>query len=97
MPQQILPLIPRGATQINGLVSVWRDTESWTYFLATHPIYSHRKTDQGIYLPQVCRRCQIIFPEVRCPEISKRKENDNSGIFIFTLFNLPQGTLFDSR
>ena len=25
MPQGILPLIPRDATQINGLVSVWRD------------------------------------------------------------------------
>ena len=49
MPQRILPLIPRGATQINGLVSVWRDNESWTYFLATHPIYSHRKTDQRMF------------------------------------------------
>ena len=25
MAQRILPLIPRGATQINGLFSVWRD------------------------------------------------------------------------
>ena len=33
MPQQILPLIPRGATEINGLVSVWRDEERWTYFV----------------------------------------------------------------
>lgn len=49
MPQQILPLIPRGAIQINGLVSVWRDDESWTYFLATHPIYSHRKNDQRMF------------------------------------------------
>ncbi|MHC4783795.1 MAG: putative transposase [Planctomycetota bacterium] len=49
MPQQILPLIPRGATQINGLVSVFRDDESWTYFLATHPIYSHRKNDQRMF------------------------------------------------
>jgi len=49
MPQQILPLIPRGATQINGLVSVWRDDESWTYFFATHPIYSHRKDDQRMF------------------------------------------------
>jgi hypothetical protein len=24
---------------------------------------------RGIYLPQICRKCQIIFPEVRCPEI----------------------------
>ena len=37
MPQQILPLIPRGATQINGLVSVWREEERWTYFLGGCP------------------------------------------------------------
>lgn len=49
MPQRILPLIPHGATQINGLVSVWRNDESWTYFLATQPIYSHRKTDQRMF------------------------------------------------
>ena len=49
MPQQILPLIPRGATQINGLVSVWRDNETWTYFYATHPIYSHKKNDQRMF------------------------------------------------
>jgi len=49
MPQQILPLIPRGATQINGLVSVWREEERWTYFLGTYPIYSHDKTDQRMF------------------------------------------------
>jgi hypothetical protein len=49
MPQRILPLIPRGATQINGLVSVWRGDENWTYFLATHPIYTHRKNDRRMF------------------------------------------------
>jgi len=49
MPQQILPLIPRGATEINGLVSVWRDVERWTYFMGTYPIYSHDKTDQHMF------------------------------------------------
>ena len=49
MPQQILPLIPSGATQINGLISVWRDDEIWTYFYATHPIYSHRKNDHRMF------------------------------------------------
>jgi transposase len=49
MPQQILPLIPRGATEINGLVSVWRDEERWTYFIGTYPIYSHHKTDQRMF------------------------------------------------
>jgi transposase len=49
MPQQILPLIPRGATQINGLVSVFRDETNWTYFLATHPIYSHKQGDHKMF------------------------------------------------
>ena len=49
MPQQILPLIPHGATKINGLVSVWRDDEYWTYFLATNPIYRHRSNDHRMF------------------------------------------------
>ena len=49
MPQQILPLIPRGATQINGSVSVWRDDDTWTYFLSTNPIYSHRSNDNRMF------------------------------------------------
>ena len=49
MPQQILPLIPRGATQINGRVSVWRDDDSWTYFLATIPIYYHKSNDHRMF------------------------------------------------
>ncbi len=49
MPQQILPLIPRGARQINGLVSVFRDDTTWTYFLSTVPIYSHRQGDQRMF------------------------------------------------
>lgn len=49
MPQQILPLIPRGATQINGLVSVYRDGTSWTYFLSTYPIYSHSENDRRMF------------------------------------------------
>ena len=49
MPQQILPLVPRGATQINGLVSVYRDGTSWTYFLSTYPIYSHAQNDRRMF------------------------------------------------
>ncbi len=49
MPQQILPLIPHGATQINGLISVWRNDDNWTYFLATNPIYSHRSNDHRMF------------------------------------------------
>jgi hypothetical protein len=49
MPQQILPLIPRGATQINDLVSVFRDDTNWTYFYSTHPIYSHTEEDHRMF------------------------------------------------
>ena len=49
MPQQILPLIPRGATQINGLVSVYRERTNWTYFLSTYPIYSHQENDRRMF------------------------------------------------
>ena len=49
MPQQILPLIPQGATQINGLLSVFGDDTNWTYFLSTYPIYSHRKNDHRMF------------------------------------------------
>jgi hypothetical protein len=40
---------PIGATQINGLLSVYRDEASWTYFLSTYPIYSHAKDDQRMF------------------------------------------------
>ena len=49
MSQQILPLIPIGATQISGLVSVFRDDTDWTYFLSTFPIYSHKQGDQRMF------------------------------------------------
>jgi DNA-binding transcriptional ArsR family regulator len=53
MPQQMLPLIPRGATQINNLVSVYRDddvdNDEWTYFVATQPIYNHKGEDQRMF------------------------------------------------
>ncbi len=41
MPQQILPLIPQGSTQINNIISVYRTEESWTYYFGLYPIYSH--------------------------------------------------------
>lgn len=49
MSQLMLPAIPYGATQISGLVSVWRDTEQWTYFLGTYPVYSHQADDKRMF------------------------------------------------
>jgi transposase len=47
--QLILPMIPHGATEINEQVCVWRGEERWTYFLGTHPIYSHQGNDQRMF------------------------------------------------
>jgi DNA-binding MarR family transcriptional regulator len=49
MPQLILPLIPQGATPINQRVSVFRDEDSWTYFIGAYPVYSHRSGDQKTF------------------------------------------------
>ncbi len=49
MSQLLLPTIPSGATQISGLVSVWREGEQWTYFVGTYPIYSHRADDRRLF------------------------------------------------
>jgi transposase len=35
--------------KFNGLFSVWRDEQNWTYFHATLPIYSHRQNDQRMF------------------------------------------------
>ncbi len=47
--QMLLPIIPMGATQINDIVSVWRDDGRWAYFLSTHPIYSHHPDNQPMF------------------------------------------------
>jgi len=64
----LLLLVPRGSTNINGLVSVCRDAESWTYFLGTYLIYSHRKADPRMFRliwsqlidSGVCRQVDVI-------------------------------------
>jgi len=59
MPQLILPLIPTGATQINGLISVWRDDNQWTYFVGILPIYYHKADDRRMF-------CLIIAQLINC-------------------------------
>jgi hypothetical protein len=44
--QLILPCIPVGASQINYRIGVWRDDDSWAYFMGGHPIYSHGADDR---------------------------------------------------
>lgn len=47
--QLILPMIPRGATEINHRVCVFRDEEKWTYFVGMHPVYSHGANDTRMF------------------------------------------------
>jgi hypothetical protein len=66
--QLILPMIPIGATEINDHVSAWRGEDRWTYFLGTHPIYSHHANDYRMFRlitsmlidSGACRQIEII-------------------------------------
>lgn len=99
MPQIILPLIPKGATQINGLVNVWRDDENWTYFIGTHPIYSHKAGDKRMFRmvtaqlieSGACRQIDIIktFGVSKKSVIRAVRKLRKGGVEAF--FALPQG------
>ncbi len=66
--QLILPMIPLGATEINNYVSAWRGEDRWTYFLGTHPVYSHHAHDDRMFRlitsmlidSGACRQIEII-------------------------------------
>lgn len=68
MYQQILPLIPSGASPINEIASVFRDEKKWTYFVFGHPIYKHNAGDtRSFYLVAaqiiesgVCQQGEIL-------------------------------------
>jgi len=68
MPQQLLPLIPTGATQISDLVSVYRDDQRWTYYVGTLPVYYHDSGDSRMFKlvtaqmieAGLCRKIDII-------------------------------------
>ena len=68
MPQTLLPLIPDGATQINDIISVIREVDSWTYFLGAQPVFSHPQDDHRsfqMFTAQLvcqgsCRQIEII-------------------------------------
>lgn len=47
--QLILPCIPAGASAINNRIAVWRDDDSWTYFMGGHPLYSHGADDRRMF------------------------------------------------
>ena len=60
--------MPEGATPINEILSVWRDDSRWTYFIGSHPVYSHACDDLRMFRLTAaqlidtgnCRACEII-------------------------------------
>jgi len=68
VPQALLPLIPDGATQVNGSVSVVRRDGQWTYFAGIVPIFSHPEGDRRSFrmftaqliCKGVCRPGEIV-------------------------------------
>ena len=68
MTQGILPLIPTGATAINDILSVVRQEKTWTYFLSTYPIYSHREEEHQCFRSIIaqlidngtCKQCEVV-------------------------------------
>lgn len=66
--QKILPLIPKGASKINDIVSIWRENDRCTYFLGCNPIYYHDSNDSRMFRmvtaqlieSGTCRQCEII-------------------------------------
>ena len=66
--QPLLPLIPKGATAINDYVSVWREEDTWTYFVGGMPVFSQPAEDRRQFrfiIAQLCtsgscRQCEII-------------------------------------
>ena len=68
MTQLLLPFISPGLTNINRRVSVFKQDNTWTYFLGEFPIYSHREDDRAMFRLTIaqliesgaCRQIEII-------------------------------------
>jgi hypothetical protein len=68
MPQALLPLVPDGATAINGFFSVVREGGQWTYYLGVRPVFQHAEDDQRsfrMFTAQLicqggCRQSEIV-------------------------------------
>lgn len=66
--QLILPCIPRGATEINNVVGVFRNDNLWTYFLGGYPVHFHKADDHKMFRlvtsqlieSSACRQVDII-------------------------------------
>ncbi len=91
--QVILPLIPEGASIISDILCVWREEKKWTYFLGSHPIYSHDAHDLKMFrfisaqliAANACRQIDIIntFGVSKSSVIRSQKKLAEGGIDAF--------------
>ena len=58
MQQQILPLIPSGASKINDILSVTREEGLMRYYLGGFQIGIHKENDAGSFKSKIC---ELIF------------------------------------
>ena len=76
MPQALLPIIPAGATPINDVISVVRESAQWTYFCGVQPIFRHAQDDQRsfrMFTAQLCRQGSCTQAQiVRSLGVSKK-------------------------
>ena len=61
MQQQILPLIPSGASKINDILSVTREEGLIRYYLGGFQISVHKENDTGSFKSKLC---ELIFSGV---------------------------------
>jgi len=75
MPQALLPIIPDGASQINGLISIVRHDKQWVYLCGVQPVFQHASDDRQsfrMFTAQLC--CQGVCTQaqiIRCFGVSK--------------------------
>jgi len=92
---EILPLIPHGATIISNNLTVIRDGEQWTYFHGGLPIFSHASDDKGSFrgitssfiVQGICRNSDIIkvFNVSKTSVIRNIKKYKSGGLKSFFL------------
>jgi len=58
MLQQILPLIPPGATQVGKLLSIVRENEYTKYYMGVFQIGIHKTSDKATFKAKIC---ELIF------------------------------------
>ncbi|MEA3347004.1 MAG: hypothetical protein U9Q21_02815 [Candidatus Auribacterota bacterium] len=46
---ELLPLVPEGASQISNILSVIQEKDKWTYFYGSFPVFSHAASDRAAF------------------------------------------------